>query len=79
MHSILFKSHLIIHSGTKRGFKDTQKALEHSRHSESTRAFGHSESTQRALREHSGTWMALGYSEGTQTFGHFKALGHLDT
>ena len=69
MHSTLFKSHLIRHSGTKHGFKDTQRAVEHLRHSESTRALGHSESTQRAL----------GHSEGTQTFGDFKALGHLDT
>ena len=62
MHSILFKSHLIIHSGTKRGFKDTQKALEHSRHSESTRAFGHSESTQRALGHLDGTRVLGGHS-----------------
>ena len=49
MLSILFKSYLIRHSGTER---------------ESTRALGHSESTRRALREH---------SEGT------RALGHSDT
>ena len=59
MHSTLFKSHLIRHSGTERGFKDTQRALEHLRHSESTRALGYSESTQRAL-EHSEGTRALG-------------------
>ena len=55
MLSILFKSHLIRHSGTGRAFKDTLRALEHSKHSESTRALGHSDSTQRALAGHSGT------------------------
>ena len=53
MLSILFKSHLIRHSGTRRAFKDTQSALEQLRHSESTQALGH--------LMHSGTW-ALGHS-----------------
>ena len=66
MLSILFKSHLIRHSGTGRAFKDTQRTLKHLRHSESTRALGHSESIQRVLGGHSGT-RAL------------KALGHSDT
>ena len=56
MLSMLFKSHLIRNSGTGRGFKDTQRALEHLRHSESTRV----------LREHSGTW-ALGPSKRSGT------------
>ena len=38
--SILFKSHLIRHSDTRRAFKGTQRALEHLRHSGSTRALG---------------------------------------
>ena len=52
MLGISFKSHLIRHSGTGRVFKDTLRALEHLRHSESTqRALGH-------LRHlgYSGTW-----------------------
>ena len=48
MFSILFKSHLIGHSGTRRAFKDTQRALEHLRQSEITRAL-----------VHSGNWKAL--------------------
>ena len=49
--SILFKSHLIRHSGTRRTCKDTERALEHLRYSESTkRALGHSDS--RVLGEH---------------------------
>ena len=86
MLSILFKSHLIRHSGMGCAFKDTQKALEHLRYSESTRAFGHLESTQRAL-EHSGTRRALGDSEGNRALRHlrhlgtrtFRALRHSDT
>ena len=66
MLSILFKSHLIRHSGTRRAFKDTQSALEQLRHSENTQALGH-------LR-HSGTW-ALGHLEHLET----RALGHLGT
>ena len=62
MLSILFKSHLIRHSGTEHVFKNTQRAFEHLRHSESTqRALGHSEDT-RALRGHSGTRRALEHS-----------------
>ena len=76
MLSILFKSHRIRHSGTGRAFKDTLKVLEHLRHSESTRALGHSESTQKALK-------ALGHSDtyGPRAFGGhlgtWRALGHL--
>ena len=76
MLSILFKPDLIRHSGTRRAFKDTQRALEHLRHSESTR---------RALRGHSDTWRALGQLEGTWTLGGhlvtraLKTLEHSDT
>ena len=88
--SILFKSHLIRYSGTGLAFKDTLRALEHLRHSESTGALGHSESTRRALGHlmHLGTRtiMAHGPLEGTwELGGHsgtrraLKALGHLGT
>ena len=56
MLSILFKSHLIRQSGTRRAFKDTQRAEGTRRfkvlgeHSEGTRALGNL-----------GTWMALGH------------------
>ena len=70
-----------------RAFEDTQRALQHLRHAESTQALGHSDSTQRAhgghsetraLRNlwHSGTCRALGNLEGTRTL---KALRHLST
>ena len=67
MLSILFKSHLIRHSGKGRACKDTQRALENLRHLESTWALGHSESTR-----------ALGHLRhlGTRTL---KALRHLGT
>ena len=85
--SILFKSHLIRYSGTGRAFKDTLRALEHLRHSESTGALGHSESTRRALGHlmHLGTRtiIAHGHLEGTwELGGHsgtrraLKALRH---
>ena len=54
MLSFFLKSHLIRHSGMRRAFKDTQRALEHLRHSKSTRALGeHSEGTRalKALRD----------------------------
>ena len=78
--SILFKSHLIRYSGTGRAFKDTLRALEHLRHSESTGALGHSESTRRALGHlmHMGTRtiMAHGHLEGTRALGgHLRHLG----
>ena len=73
MLSILFKSHLIRHSGTRRAFKDTQRALEHLRHSE-TWVLGHL-GTWRTLRGYSDT-RALGGHLDTQTR---KALGHSDT
>ena len=38
---ILLQSHLINHSRTQSEFIDTQTSLEHSKHSESTRAPGH--------------------------------------
>ena len=63
---ILLKSHLIRHSGMRRAFKDTQRALEHLRNSDSTRA----------LREHSEGTRALGHSEGTWALGHLR---HFDT
>ena len=73
MLSILFKSHLIRHSGTRREFKDTQTALENLRHSESTqRALWHSDT--RAFGGHSGTWRALGHS-GTWALGHLRHSG----
>ena len=85
MLTILFKSHLIRHSGTGRAFKDTQRALEHLRHLESTRALGHLENTQRLLG-HSGTWRALGHLgtwalRALKHLGNWalKALRHLDT
>ena len=86
---ILFKSRLFRDSVTGRAFKDTQRALQHLRHSESTWATGHSESTQRALGHlrhlgtrtfrtlrHLGTWAlkALRHS-GTQTLGHSGTWG----
>ena len=49
MLSFSFQSQLIRHSDMGRIFKDNQRAFKHLRHSESTRALGHSESTQRAL------------------------------
>ena len=73
MLSISFKSHLIRHSGTGCTFTDTQRVLEHFRHSESTRALGHSEGTQRAIGGHLGTQ----HLESTRmTLGHLR---HLDT
>ena len=85
MLSILFESHLIKHSGRRRAFKDTQRALEHLRHSESTwalghsstRIFGHLEGTQ-ALGVHSEGTRALRYLRhlGTRTL---RALRHSDT
>ena len=61
MLSILFKSHLIRQSGTRRAFKDTQRALENLRSSESTqRALGHSRTW--VLGGHWGTCRALGHS-----------------
>ena len=76
MLSISFKSHLIRHSGTGCAFKDTQRALEHLRHSGSWALGGHSKETRGTLRGHSegtrmtlghlGTWRVLGgHSEGT--------------
>ena len=50
MKHFLIQSHLIKHSGTQSGLEDTHSALEHSKHSESTRELGHSEGT-RALME----------------------------
>ena len=88
MLSILFKSHLIRHSVMGYVFKDTHRALENLRHSESTRRAlrgllgtrtlgGHS-NIWRAL-EHSGTWVlkALGHSDtqGTQALGHLRHPG----
>ena len=64
MLSILFKSHLIRHSDMERAFKDTQRTLEHLRHSESTRVVGHSEGTQRT-HGHLGTRRGLGGHLGT--------------
>ena len=74
MLSFLFKSHLIRHSGTKPAFKDIQRALEHLRHSESTRDLG----TRRALRGHSDTRALVGNSGTRKALGHSrtKALGH---
>ena len=60
--NILFKSHLMRHSGTGHPFKDTQKALKHLRYLESTQALGRLESTQRAL----------GHSDGTRALGHLR-------
>ena len=89
MLSFSFLPHLIRHSDTDiRTFKDNQRALEHSRHSESTGALGYSEGTQRALEEHSRTraLKTLGHSDtsGTQALTHLNTwvlghLGHLDT
>ena len=66
MLRILFKSHLIRHSGTEHGFKDSQD----------TRALRHSESTQRALGGHLGTRTLGGYSSTWRALGHLR---HLDT
>ena len=94
MLSILFKSHLIRHSGMERAFKDTQRTLEPltkalKEHSGGWALEGHSEDTQRAL-EHLGTRRALkralGGHLGTRRAlpGHsgtraLKALGHTGT
>ena len=62
MLSILFKSQLIRHSCTRSAFKDTQRALEHLKHWESTCKLGQS-STCRALgllEGNSGTRRLLG-------------------
>ena len=88
MLSILFKSQLIRHSCTRSAFKDTQRALEHLKHWESTCKLGQS-STCRALGLLEGTralggylgnkaLKALGQSE-TQGTRALKALRHLDT
>ena len=74
MLSILFKSHVIRHSGTGCAFKNTQRALENLSHSESTRALGQSGSTLRVLR-HSSTRVLRAHL-GTRAP---KALGLLDT
>ena len=75
--STSFQSHLIRHSVMQKAFKDTQMALKHSRHSESTRAPGQSEGNRKAighfkdtrsLLEHSSTW-ALRHL-GTRVLGH---------
>ena len=83
MFSILFKSHLFRHSRMGRAFKDTQRALEHLRHSENTNPLEYLESIQRTLRalrhldtwalRHSDTWK-LGHSRnsGTWTLGHSR-------
>ena len=60
MLSILFQLQLIKHSGTGSASEGTQRALKHLRHSESTRALGHSEGTQRVLGHLKSTWRALG-------------------
>ena len=87
MLSIVFQSHLIRHSDTGFTSKDTQRVLEHLRHSESTRALGarsegtwalrHLESTRRALRHlrHLGT-RAFRYLMhiGTRALGHSRHL-----
>ena len=68
-----------------RTFKDNQRAFKHLRHSESTRALGHSEGTRRALGGHSGT-QALRHLRhlGTQALEHsctgaLRALKHSGT
>ena len=66
MLSISFKSYLIRHSGTGRAFKNTQRALEQLRHSEST---------QKALRNLEGTQALQGHL-GTRAL---KAVGRSDT
>ena len=81
MLSISFQSHLIRHSGSGCTFKDTQRVLEHLRHSENTRPLGHLESTRRALRHlgHSGhsDIQALGHScNWALTALGTRALGH---
>ena len=43
MLSILFKSHLIIHSSTGRAFKDTQRALGRHSGTRAPKALGHSD------------------------------------
>ena len=84
MHSFSFYSHLIRYSDAGHTFKDNQRALKHLRHSESTRALGQSEGTQRALGGHSGTpaVKAFGHSDtyGTQALRHLstRVLGHLE-
>ena len=78
MLSILFKSHVIRHSGTRCAFKNTQRALENLSHSESTRALGQSESTLRVLRalKHLGCWTLSELRHlGTQAIGHLRHLG----
>ena len=77
MVSTLFKSHPIRHSDMGHAFKDTQRALDHLRHSDTWALGEHSGGTQ------GGTW-ALKHL-GTQAFGvhsgswALKALGHSDT
>ena len=70
MISILFNSHLTGHLGTRRAFQDTQRALEHLKHSENARALGHSESTQRALGHLEGAWAFGGHSDTWRALGH---------
>ena len=82
MLSILFQLQLIKHSGTGSASEGTQRALKHLRHSESTRALGHSEGTQRALKGHSkGTWTLGDHLEGTRALKAFGLafLGHSGT
>ena len=50
MLSFCFQSHPIRHSDTGNTFKDNQSTLEHLKHSESSRALGHSEGIRSALK-----------------------------
>ena len=61
-----FQSHLIRHSGTGCTFKDTQSALRHLRHSESTQALWYWEGTQTVLGRHLGNWAPGEHSESTR-------------
>ena len=79
MFSILFKSHLFRHSRMGRAFKDTQRALEHLRHSENTNTLEYLESIQRTHRalRHLDTWALKAFRHlDTRAL---KELGYLDT
>ena len=88
MLNISLKSHLIGHLGTRRAFKDAQRALRHLRHSnvDTWALGGYSEGT-RGTRGHFDTRRALRHLKDTRPLGYLRHLGtrtlralkHLDT
>ena len=71
MLSILLQLHLTRHSGKQSPLKDTQRVLEHSRHSESTRTLRHLSTWTLAALKHLCTraLKALGHSRPSGSLG----------